>query len=60
MRVPGEEPLVAEDQLESLLRKLADRYGMARKGSESGEAGIVARFNRGHHAEFRWKGDEVL
>lgn len=53
-------PLVPEDQLEALLRKLADRYLEARKGSESGEAGLVARFNRGQHSEFRWKGDEVL
>lgn len=59
-QLPGQAPLVPVDQVEALLKALADRYRVARNAHESGEAGVVARFNRGVHVEFRWKGDDVL
>ena len=51
---------VQDDELAALLERMAERYEVAEKRIESGEATIRMRLHRGKHSEFRWNADESV
>jgi hypothetical protein len=49
---------VDDSELAALLKRLADRYQIAKERRETGEATIRVKFHRGAHDQFRWNADE--
>jgi hypothetical protein len=59
-RGPGEPPLIPEERLEALLRRLGDRLADAREERDSGEGAVRFRWHAGLFREFRANTDDAF